>query len=822
MMKITTDIFKKLLFYSIIPLLFIAILFILLMQNNIYEQYNNISYNQISQVNKDLRSQIDFAKSRIPQRLINTLLKYGHLQDDIKYFIFKIKELYDIYIVNSDNVILDGESRFYYIKKGEKLNIPNDKFQIIDNDILIYFSHLLPNGQTVIYRYSIRKLFENIYFQMDGQNFFIAEMDGRIIFHTNPTIYLKNISIAELEFFKNKERIVYGLFPFPNEKDEKDINYVYLVRDNDLIFGINISSKVINADLNRIYIQVGFIITIYLILLFLIAKYLSSYISKPIVALKDFSNSASTSDTVLDISKFPDNELRTVALNLVNSFNTIKSLRDELYITIMSIGDGVIVTDESGNIELFNKAAEAITGYSFSEVIGKHISEIFVIHNEVTNQPVENPLLKALQNRTIIEISNNTSLKTKNGDKRIISDSAAPIIVGDEVKGGVLIFRDDTDKEKFKKEMIRKQQIETIGLVAGGIAHDFNNILSAINNYMLVARLTFDQNPQIQEFADQIITLCERGKFLSNRLLVLSKGGEHIALQDIDIYSLISETARFVLSGTTIFFNISKSQQYCYVKGDQNLIAQVFHNLLLNAKQAMPEGGTLDVSISLEPLYSTNIPFVKIVLKDNGPGIPQKYLDKVFQPFFTTKETGSGLGLYITKSIIEKHNGLISIDTQEGVGTTFTIYLPSSDKCPTPQFDKNNITDVTFNYNVLIMDDEYFVRDSLELLLIAFGCKVAIAENGDEAYELYLDALKHQNKFDLIFLDITVPLGKGAKYALEKIKTIDPDVKAVVMSGYTDSDLMEHYPEYGFFDFLPKPYDQKRLKQIFLKFGGKH
>lgn len=824
MKSITRDLLKKLFIYTVAPFLLILIVFSIILRNGLYENINKTAQHHLIAINNRLKEEINSYNNSIPKRINYSILKGNELEEELKYLIYKVNGLYDIYILDEKSKIVIGESKFYHIESGREFNINETKFQHQDNDILLTHIHTLINKQKLLYRYSIKDILENFDMDMENMDTFIIDDTGKIVYHTNPLLYLKYSDVSQYKFYKEHGKIISGFFPFPSiSAGKKEENYIYLNRvlAEDITLGVSMDKETMDSYFNKIYLQVATVLFFYLLILYLIAKYLSHYISKPIILLSKFSSSiVKDEDTTLNLSQFQNNELKTLGENLKESFDTIKSLKDELYKTILSIGDGVIITDKYGNIKIFNKASEEITGYSAEEAIGKEINEIFHIIDEMSKEKIENPIFTALQYKKVQKLSNRAILVTKSGEKRIISDSASPVIIDGKVVGGVLIFKDDTEKERFKGEMIRKQQLETIGLLAGGIAHDFNNILSAIYNYISLLKLTSTTDSQITTFADQVISLCEKGKFLSNRLLTLSKGGENINRKDINIYNLISETAKFVMTGSSITVNISKpdDNSYCCVIADENLLSQVFHNILLNAKQAMLYHGNITISISSEYLEEKdNKLYVKISIKDNGCGIDKENIERIFDPFFTTKKEGSGLGLYIVKSIIEKHDGVLKVFSQKGRGTEFIVYLPFSDKCVLKE-DRLLEQNTEYNLNIIIMDDDFFVRDSLEMLLKSIGCKVYSAENGDEAYKIYKDAMEKGEKIDIVFLDVTVPEGKGAEYTLEKIKTLDEHLNAVVMSGYTDSDIIGNYKKYGFIDVLSKPYEHKQLVEILNKY----
>jgi len=357
--------------------------------------------------------------------------------------------------------------------------------------------------------------------------------------------------------------------------------------------------------------------------------------------------------------------------------------KERLAITLRSIGDGVIATNNKGEIILINKIAEKLTGWSQDEAIGRPLNEVFYIINERTRKPYENFFEKVIKADSVVSLSNDTILIARDGTERVIADSSAPIRDKDgNIIGVILVFRDITEERKLEQELIKADKLESIGILAGGIAHDFNNILTAILGNISLAEVHAKSEEKVVERLEKAKKACLRGRDLVQQLLTFSKGGEPIK-KVTSIAKLIKESVNFALSGSNVKCEFSIPDDLWLVEIDEGQINQVINNLIINAVQAMPEGGIIEVSCENTIITEKdNFPFkkgkyVKITIKDKGVGIPKEHLPKIFDPFFTTKEKGTGLGLATTYSIIKKHDGYIELKSEVGVGTTFYIYLPA-------------------------------------------------------------------------------------------------------------------------------------------------
>jgi CheY-like chemotaxis protein/anti-sigma regulatory factor (Ser/Thr protein kinase) len=314
-----------------------------------------------------------------------------------------------------------------------------------------------------------------------------------------------------------------------------------------------------------------------------------------------------------------------------------------------------------------------------------------------------------------------------------------------------------------------------------------------------------------------------RAADLTQQLLTFSKGGAPIK-RSASIVEIIEESARFALSGSNVKCVCQFPDNLWSVEVDEGQMHQVFHNLVINADQAMPEGGIITVHAD-NAILGAGGPvqagkYVKIVFEDQGTGISEEHIQKIFAPYFTTKEKGRGLGLAVVYSIIKNHGGHITVESRLGAGTTFTLYLPASDK-PIAEEKGHEEEPIVGKGRILLMDDEDVVRDIAGEILKEIGYEVEIAKDGREALELYRTAEESARPFDVVIMDLTIPGGMGGKEAIKKLHEINPRVKAIVSSGYANDPVMANFRDYGFDAVIPKPYSGKDLSRIVHKILGR-
>jgi PAS domain S-box-containing protein len=495
--------------------------------------------------------------------------------------------------------------------------------------------------------------------------------------------------------------------------------------------------------------------------------------------------------------------------------------KERLAVTLSSIGDGVIATDTEGKVVLINRIAERLTGWSHAEAVGKFIEEVFFIVNVENGERKENPVSKAINANNVVGLESGTVLITKGREGcRYVSASSSPIRDRDGIIiGVVLVFRDITELKKLEEELLKVQKLESIGVLAGGVAHDFNNLLTSIMGNISLSSLPDISDEKVKQRLLQALKACHKAKDLSSQLLTFSKGG---ALENRTVMSLekvIRETANFTMSGSDIDFNFMVEDKLWSVEIDEGQISQVISNILINAAQAMTNEGKITIRIeNADARKEKGVPledgkYVKTTIADEGIGIPKEYLSRIFDPYFTTKQTGSGLGLSTSYSIIKNHGGYITVESELHVGTKFVIYLPakghavSAEAKPEQPIKKGR-------GRVLIMDDKIEVREAAGEMLRHIGYEVEFAKDGSEALKLYKRAKMEGMPFDTVIMDLTVPGGMGGKEAIEKLLVFDPGVKAIVSSGYSSDPILEKYKKYGFKGVLPKPYEMGKLSDV--------
>jgi len=378
--------------------------------------------------------------------------------------------------------------------------------------------------------------------------------------------------------------------------------------------------------------------------------------------------------------------------------------------------------------------------------------------------------------------------------------------------------RDITEQKRIEEELVKAQKLESIGILAGGIAHDFNNLLTGIMGNISLARLRMEEDSPICEMLQEAENASIRAASLTNQLLTFSKGGEPVK-ELASIAELIKEAAGFSTRGSNVRCEYSISPDLWSAEVDKGQLSQVINNLIINAQQAMPEGGIVKLSaanITVEKEHDVlrGGNYVQISVEDEGTGIPKEYLQRIFDPYFTTKQKGSGLGLATSYSIISKHGGLLTVDSEMGAGTTFTIYIPASEQVN--RRDKEGERGVLEGGEgrVLVMDDDEIIRDVAEMILEDIGYDFQLAGDGAEAVELYKEALEGEHSFDAVILDLTVPGGMGGKETMENLIRIDPNVRAIVSSGYSNDPVMADFEKYGFKGIVAKPYNAQELSRI--------
>lgn len=381
--------------------------------------------------------------------------------------------------------------------------------------------------------------------------------------------------------------------------------------------------------------------------------------------------------------------------------------------------------------------------------------------------------------------------------------------------------RMEEENERFQTQIHHAQRMESIGVLAGGIAHDFNNLMTGILGNISMVKMDLKPEDMAYKRLKKAETASMRAKDLTQQLRTFSKGGEPIK-ETVHIDELIKDSTNFALSGSKVKPVFFIREDIWSVNIDKGQISQVIHNLVINANEAMKEGGSIKIYAENLTLGAENLYFLKegkyirISIVDQGMGIPEKHLSKIFDPYFTTKNDGSGLGLATCYSIIKKHDGLISVESKPEIETTFYIYLPA---CPGKTLKKKGDEEL-LDYgrgNILIMDDEEDVREVLSNMLIILGYDVVSSKDGIEAIKLFEKARESGQPFDAAILDLIVQGSMGGEKAIKKMLEIYPDIKAIVSSGYSGDKVISDFKKSGFISVLTKPYTIHDLSRVMSK-----
>ena len=493
--------------------------------------------------------------------------------------------------------------------------------------------------------------------------------------------------------------------------------------------------------------------------------------------------------------------------------------KERLVVTLRSIGEGVIATDEHGKITMINSAAESICELSCDDAMGKSLSGVFPLIHKKTGERIIDPVDRIKESGELFSSPYNNVLVTKRGIYKNVSYSGSPIRDKDsQIMGIVIVFRDITDQLKMEKELIKNQKLESLGVLAGGIAHDFNNLLTAVTGNISLSKIMLSEDHEMYHRLDLAEKASDRARDLIQQLMTFSKGGTPVK-QTTSILELVKETTEFVLRGSKVKYEMDFPEDLHPVDVDPGQMNQVIHNIILNAHQAMLKGGTIKISAINKTITSrSRVPlkpgnYIRLNIEDNGPGIKPSFKHRIFDPFFTTKTNGSGLGLASAFSIIKRHQGFITVESELGRGSTFKIYLPA-----TSNKIKSTKTPDTIDYKgkgkILVMDDENFVRDTASDMISFFGFDVVCVKDGTEVLKEYKTAHKNRDPYNAVILDLTIPGGMGGELAVKKLLNFDPNVTAIVASGYSTDPIMANYSSYGFKARLTKPYNLQEVGNV--------
>jgi PAS domain S-box-containing protein len=494
--------------------------------------------------------------------------------------------------------------------------------------------------------------------------------------------------------------------------------------------------------------------------------------------------------------------------------------KERLSVTLRAMNESVITTDVGGVVQFMNPAAAALTGWSEVEACGRPVAEICRLESKRTNRDLVLPVAEVARGDVVADLPPDTRLVTRDARHRLIDGCCAPIhAVDSKVIGTVLVLRDVTEQDRLEQELVRATRLESVGVLAGGIAHDFNNILTAVMGNLTLAQLDVAPDGPAAGSLRSAEKAALRARDLTQQLLTFAKGGEPVRAA-VQLEAVVREMTSFALHGSQVKASFDLAPDLWPADADKGQIGRVVQNLVINAVQAMPNGGTLRITARNDVLDGLSLPglapgsYIQIAITDTGEGIQMEHLARIFDPYFTTKQTGTGLGLAAVYSIVKKHHGHIDVESQVGQGTTFRIWLPALRGGVVGQESRAPSDPGRMNGRVLFMDDEQIIRDMASILLRRFGLSVDCAADGAEAIGKYQAALNRGERYDLVIMDLTIPGGMGGLAAVRQLHLIDPGVKAIVSSGYSSDPVLANYREHGFVGMVPKPYEVNELARV--------
>ncbi|MHA1341058.1 MAG: hybrid sensor histidine kinase/response regulator [Promethearchaeota archaeon] len=557
--------------------------------------------------------------------------------------------------------------------------------------------------------------------------------------------------------------------------------------------------------------------------------------------------------------------------DILEDFNLINRIMN-------NIEEGIILTDLNGKILYFNEIIKRWTGKDISD---ENIVDVLIKDFDLTNDLYLNELKKLFKEINYKENSRldnlNTSMNTKSNLKNLniigqqlwakldnskvktihdeffnsrinqegsrknllhtnmYSESIISIKISElatskkEIDGYIFFIQDITKNVQNTLDKIREQKFNAFEQIVGGILHDFNNILMRILGNIYLIKNQLGNDPNIEKFYQNTEEAIMDAKKLTSQIISFAKSGIKIQKKIMYIQNFLKDIVEFNIKGTEIKAKYFIEQNLPPIYGDKTLIRQVISNIVINARHAMNDKGSLLVfarNILVDSTNSILTPgsYILIKIVDFGKGIKKEHLARLFEPYFTTKKYGHGLGLATSYAIIKEHRGYITINSEEGLGTSVYIYLPTAKECKNNKPIKQNLEGYrsyekekskSKKKRILIMDDEQSILTVLSEMLKTLGYDVDTTKEGAETIKKYKISMEENRVYDYVILDLVIKNGMDGEETIKRLKKIDPNIKAIVSSGYTKKDIITNYTKYGFIGVLKKPYTFEQLKQLF-------
>jgi PAS domain S-box-containing protein len=494
--------------------------------------------------------------------------------------------------------------------------------------------------------------------------------------------------------------------------------------------------------------------------------------------------------------------------------------KERLAVTLGSMGEGVITIDSNGRVLFINRAAADMVQWTSEEAVGIDVTKICILKNATSGKDTELPVRDVLEGGSHAEIPPQTLIRGREDRLRLVEGRLMPVAnVSSKRVGAVLVFRDITERQRMEEKLQNTAKMESVGLLAGGIAHDFNNILTAVLSNLTLLQLDLSEMPEQAVLVDEAVLATKRAAELTLQLLTFSKGGDPVRTA-VHLQEVIKESTTFSHRGSSVKSEFDMPDDLWPANVDKAQISQVIQNLVINATQAMRDGGTIQISARNERVPAGSHPvlmegdYIRIMVTDTGAGIPAEHIGKIFDPYFTTKLQGHGLGLATVFSIVKRHQGHIEVSSVVGQGTTFTLWLPAAKESEAAQDTPPPFPHTGKGGRVLFMDDEEPILKMAEKLMLRMGLQFESVPDGKEAIARYRAAKEAGSPFDLVVMDLTIPGGMGGREAISILRAYDPTVRAIVSSGYSSDLAMSDFRKHGFRGMVAKPYDVSELAMV--------
>ena len=636
-------------------------------------------------------------------------------------------------------------------------------------------------------------------------------------------IYYSHIKLTDPDKESPKASFIYGI---------PELQWligagVYLddVETNIALMQTALNSQIKTKLLYTIFITVG-IVTFFLLLF----SRLNLRLKKDFNLFISFFKRAALSDEPIDRNKVHFNEIDQVAENANRMLadrrqaeEALKASEERYRAIFQEARDGIVLIEaETGRVADCNPRLEEMTGRSLSDLTRMKMWDLW------PSDKIEK-VKEKFHEISGEKYGESMELELRKPDGTLVPIEFVSKWVDFQNRNFILsIVRDITERKQAQEALQKIEKLNSVGTLAEGIAHDFNNILTGLFGNISLAKEDIPKDHPAFNPLEEAENSMNRAIRLTGQLLTFARGGAPVT-ERIRLENLIEDVVRFDLSGSNVKLVFKPVGDLWLAEADKGQIQQVFSNLTINARQAMPDGGHLYIELENADIIKSPVPglvqgkYIRITVSDEGTGIDPKHLDRIFDPYFSTKQAGSGLGLATTHSIIHQHGGCLNVNSQLGKGTTFTLYLPASksQQLPETKRPKAKRRDIEQSARILVMDDEEMIRDLVTEMLERSGYPVETSDDGRQAIEMYKQALDAGNPFDVVIMDLTIPGGIGGKEAIKEILKIHPEARVIVSSGYANDPVMANYAAYGFYGIIAKPYTRSKLLEVLRRVLGK-